>query len=243
MTKPLAILPLLLAIGYASAQDNPKRWTLELETGFTAPRYNNAQVPKDTGTSLDLAGLVGKNWRPFGRLSLLYQDPKGGTWKLLVAPFRQSGSGELDAPASFASKTFAAGAAKATYQFDSYRLTYRKPWKNGWAIGGTLKVRDAEIRLEQGATDASERNVGLVPLLNLHKEGVLSGDVRYEFEMDGLAGGPGRAFDVSLRAKRRFASGTTAFVGVRVLEGGADVPRVKNFAWVTYATAGVSLPF
>ncbi len=116
MTKPLAILPLLLAIGYASAQDNPKRWTLELETGFTAPRYNYAQVPKETGTNLDLAGLVGKNWRTFGRLSLLYQDPKGGTWKLLVAPFRQSGSGELDAPASFAGKAFAAGAAKATYQ-------------------------------------------------------------------------------------------------------------------------------
>ncbi|MFX8731599.1 hypothetical protein ABTM48_20655, partial [Acinetobacter baumannii] len=62
-------------------------------------------------------------------------------------------------PSTFVDQTFGAGTVDATYQFNSYRLTYRKPWKGGWAIGATLKVRDAEISLQQGATAATERNV------------------------------------------------------------------------------------
>lgn len=239
--KIFSLFPFLLIAPFAVAQEKP--WTLELETGVTATRYNNAQVPKATGTRINLASLVGKDWKAFGRVTLLYTDPKGGTFKLLFAPFRQSGTGTLGGPTSFAGQNFAAGSAKATYQFDSYRFTYRKPWKGGWSIGGTLKVRAAEIRLQQGATVASERNVGFVPLLNIYGEGKLTPGWLYEFELDGLAGGPGRAFDVSLRAKKPIGKGSSAFVGFRVLEGGADVPKVKNFAWVSYITAGIQYRF
>lgn len=241
--KLLTTLPILFVASVSLAQDSAKPWKLDLETGLTSTRYNSARVPKDTGTTVDLAELVGKRWRSFGRVSLSYEDKAGGTWKVLFAPFRQSGSGNLGGPTSFAGQNFAAGPVEATYQFDSYRLTYRKVWKGGWAIGGTLKVRDAEIRLSQGGTVASERNVGLVPLLNIYGEGELFKGVQYEVELDGLAGGPGRAIDLSLRARRQIGPSTTAFLGFRVLEGGADVPRVKNFAWVNYVTAGVTVQF
>lgn len=241
--KRLLILPISLLAGISCAQEVSKQWTLELESGLTSSRYNNARVPKSTGTNVDLAGLIGKEWKPFGRVSLFYEDKAGGTWKLLYAPFRQSGTGALRASTSFAGQTFTAGPVEATYQFNSYRLTYRKPWKSGWSIGGTLKIRDAEILLQQGATVASERNVGFVPLLNIFGEGEITRGFMYEVELDGLAGGPGRAIDLSLRVKRNFGSSTTAFVGFRVLEGGADVPRVKNFAWVNYLTVGVAVRF
>jgi hypothetical protein len=241
--KLLSTLPILILAAVSIAQEPAKPWKVELETGLTSTRYNNARVPKSTGTNVDLAGLIGKSWKAFGRVSLSYDDRAGGTWKLLYAPFRQSGSGSLGGATSFAGQNFGAGPVAANYQFDSYRLTYRKRWKGGWAIGGTLKIRDAEIRLRQGSTVATERNTGFVPLLNIYGEGEISNGFMYEVELDGLAGGPGRAIDLSLRVKRDIGSGATAFVGFRVLEGGADVPRVKNFAWVNYITAGVSIRF
>ncbi len=225
------------------AQDADRRWTVEFETGLTSTRYNTARVPNATGTTVDLADLLGKRWRTFGRVTVAYQDNAGGTWKLLYAPFRQSGRGTLDAPASFDGTLFDAGAVDATYLFNSYRLTYRKLWKGNWSIGGTLKIRDAEIGLKQGSAAASERNIGFVPLLNIYGEGAISHGFQYEVEIDGLAGGPGRAIDLSLRVKRDLSSSTTAFLGYRILEGGADVPRVKNFAWVNYITAGLSYRF
>lgn len=239
-------VPLLLGLAvvpFAHARELDKPWTLEFETGIAATRYNNAQVPNPGGTNVNLAGLVGRDWRGFGRMALLFDDRAGGTWKFLFAPFQQNGTGNLGGPTLFDGQNFNAGAVEANYRFDSYRLTYRKPWRGGWSVGGTLKIRSAEIRLQQGATRASERNVGFVPLLNIHGVGELGGGFRYEVEMDGLAGGPGRAFDISVRAKRDFGSATTGFIGLRVLEGGADVPRVKNFAWVSYVTAGVSYRF
>lgn len=237
-----ALAPLLL-FGLASAQEPGERWTLDLETGFASTRYNQAKVPNPSGTEVNLGGVIGRSWRPFGRVSLRFSDRNGGSWKALYAPLRQFGSGELGRQTDFAGQTFGAGMANATYQFDSYRLTYRKPWKGTWEVGATLKLRAAQIRLRQGATIGEERNVGLVPLLHIFGAGALGHGLGYEVEVDGLAGGPGRAVDLSLRATRSVSSRATAFVGLRVLEGGADVPKVKNFAWVTYVTAGVSVRF
>lgn len=241
--KRLLMLPISVLTAVSCAQKAAKPWMLELESGLTSARYNNSRVPKSTGTNVDLAGLIGKEWKAFGRVSLFYEDKARGTWKLLYAPFRQSGSGTLAVTTNFAGQAFTPGAAEAAYQFNSYRLTYRKPCKGGWSIGGTLKIRDAEILLQQGAMVASERNVGFVPLLNIFGEGQIARGLMYEVELDGLAGGPGRAIDLSLRVKNQFGPNSTAFVGLRVLEGGADVPRVKNFAWVNYITVGVGVRF
>jgi hypothetical protein len=241
--KCLSAVPIFILASVSVAQEPTHPWTLEIESGLTSVRYNDAKVPRSTGTNVDLAKLVGKDWKGFGRLSLFYQDRAGGTWKLLYAPYRLSGNGELTGSTSFAGEAFGARSVKATYQFDSYRLTYRKPWSGGWSIGGTLKIRDADIRLKQGATVASESNLGLVPLLNVFGEGQIGRGFMYEVELDGLAGGPGRAFDISMRVKRQLSPNTTAFVGYRVLEGGVDIPRVKNFAWINYVTAGVSYRF
>lgn len=225
------------------AAEDPKRFEFELETGLAAPRYNYAQVPKATGTRLDLASVAGKESRSYARMALLYHDSNGGTWKLLYAPYRRSGVGALAAGTSFDGVVFGAGNAEAVYQFNSYRLTYRKGWKGNWSIGGTLKIRDAEIRLTQGGTRASEKNVGFVPLLNIYGTGKLVNDFVYEVELDGLAGGPGRAFDLSARVKKPIGRNTEVFAGYRLLEGGADVPKVKNFAWINYFSFGVSVRF
>ncbi|CAN5689166.1 hypothetical protein BH23GEM11_BH23GEM11_14450 [soil metagenome] len=59
------------------------------------------------------------------------------------------------------------------------------------------------------------------------------------FEADGLAGGPGRAFDVALSVARELGDGWSLHTGYRTVEGGADIEEVYGFAWLHYATVGL----
>jgi hypothetical protein len=226
----------------ATASDDQK-WTIEFELGSVSTRYNYAQVPNPGGSVVNLRDILGGNGKLVGRTSLMYSTPNGSQWKLLYAPLRISGTGQLNSSTQFAGQTFSSGAVDGLYQFNSYRLTYRKAWKGNWSLGGTLKIRDAEIKLTQGSTVGEEKNVGFVPLVNIYGYGMINQDIGYEIELDGLAGGPGRAFDLSMRATKQLDPRTQLFVGYRILEGGANVPRVKNFAWINYLTAGISFRF
>ena len=60
-------------------------------------------------------------------------------------------------------------------------------------------------------------------------------------DIDGLAvpGAPGRAVDAGLKLTWNAPDGTYFGVGVRTLEGGADIPRLYNFAWINYALVTV----
>ena len=218
-------------------------WKVEFELGKVSTRYNYAQVPNPGGSVVNLRDLFGSDGKLAGRTSLTYSTKNDSQWKLLYAPLRVSGVGQLSSATQFAGQAFSAGSVNGIYQFNTYRLTYRKLWRGNWSLGGTLLVRDAEIQLVQGATKGEEKNIGLVPLLNIFGFGAINQDIGYEIELDGLAGGPGRAFDLSMRATKQIDSRTQAFLGFRVIEGGADVPKVKNFAWISFLTAGVSVRF
>ncbi len=226
----------------AIASDD-KKWTIEFELGSISTRYNYAQVPNPGGSVVNLRDLFGGDGKLVGRTTLMYSTQNGSQWKLLYAPLRIKGAGQLTGATQFGGQTFGTGSVDGLYQFNSYRLTYRKQWRGNWSLGGTLKIRDAEIKLTQGSTVGEEKNVGFVPLMNIYGYGMINRDIGYEIELDGLAGGPGRAFDLSMRATKQLDSRTQVFIGYRILEGGADVPRVKNFAWINYLTAGVSVRF
>jgi hypothetical protein len=51
------------------------------------------------------------------------------------------------------------------------------------------------------------------------------------FDFEGLAGGPGRAFDVALKVGYDFNDRWGVTAGYRTVEGGADIEEVYNFAW------------
>ena len=55
------------------------------------------------------------------------------------------------------------------------------------------------------------------------------------FDFEGLAGGPGRAFDVALKVGYDFNDRWGITVGYRAVEGGADIEEVYNFACFQYA--------
>jgi hypothetical protein len=128
---------------------------------------------------------------------------------------------------------------EATYQFNSWRLTYRYRFTDRetlslWA-GFTAKVRDAKVELIQGRTTSRDTDVGFVPLLHLAADWQFASRWRLLFDFDGLAGGPGRAFDVALKLGHDVGERWRITGGYRTIEGGADVDAVYNFAWLHYA--------
>ena len=82
-------------------------------------------------------------------------------------------------------------------------------------------------------------SVCFVPLLHLYGERRLDSRSRLTFEGDGLAGGPGRAFDLSARYVRDFDERVSLFAGLRILDGGADSSSGYNFARLHYLTFGL----
>ena len=224
-----------------------RRGALTLETGPVWFSRNDVRIPGDTGTRFDMRELTGNGPEAFVRLE--------GTWdfnarhgiRLLVAPLEVSGTGDLPGDTDFADATFAPGPTEGTYKFSTYRLTYRYtfydngPWH--WRVGGTVLVRDANVALKQGALQANDDDLGIVPLLHLYGEYALGERWRLALDFDGLAGGPGRAFDIALKGIYELGSGWRIGAGYRMLEGGSDTDDVYSFAWLHYAVASLEYRF
>jgi hypothetical protein len=63
--------------------------------------------------------------------------------------------------------------------------------------------------------------------------------LHYGLRGDGLAGGPGRAFDLFLGGKFPVLENFHIKGGYRFLEGGADVSEVYNFTVVNFVVLGL----
>jgi hypothetical protein len=208
---------------------------------------NDQRIPGTTGTLFSLSDLKSG---PFTK----YRIYAGHIWddrhevRLLYAPLQVSFDTQLPSSVFFVDSTFAAGTpTTALYRFNSYRATYAYHFDpvGAWklAFGFTAKIRDAEVRLTQGALTRTKTNVGFVPLLNFQAVRDFGQDWSLRFDFDGLAAPQGRAFDVALFLERAVAGPLRAFGGYRMVEGGADNDQVYNFAWFHYATLGLRADF
>jgi hypothetical protein len=236
---------LCLVVPAASAQD---RWRVDFENGAAISGYNDVRIPGNTGTLFsftdDLASDTAYFWRVRADVRLA---PKH-VLSALVAPLTINSAGSFDQPVSFAGATFAPGVpVKGLYVFNSYRVTYRyepvrrENWMFG--IGVTLKVRDAETRLDAGGTSAAKTNVGVVPLVNFKFERRLGARATFQLEGDALAAPQGRAEDIFAGILVHAGKQWSIKAGYRFLEGGADNDEVYTFALVHYLAAGVVVRF
>lgn len=246
MTIFLSVLFVLA--GQADADSNAKSFYLELEAGPVWQSMNDVQIPGDSGTEFSFKDLTGAGPSAYGRFTLGWNILERHGLRLVAAPLRVNGSGTFDQPVSFAGKTFAADTAtEGNYKFDTYRLTYRYRFLNkaAWRLraGGTLLLRDAEIELEQNGTKASDSNVGVVPLLSVAADWIFADRWSAMVDFEGLAGGPGRAFDVALKLQYDVTDRWYVAGGYRILEGGADNDTVYNFAWFNFAFLSVGCRF
>ncbi|HEX6252415.1 MAG TPA: hypothetical protein VFZ56_13410 [Gemmatimonadaceae bacterium] len=238
---------LLLALLPATAYAQRTGYVIELEGGPVWQSYNDVEVPNDgTATRFSLSDLVGTG--PWAGARLYVTTPLGARHelRLLVAPFSLTETGTPSSAIEFAGESYAAGTpVEATYTFNSYRLTYRYLLHEGqrssaWA-GFTAKIRDAEIALAQGATASRKDDLGFVPLLHLAGEWRVLPGWHLIADVDGLAGGPGRAVDATVKLGRELDARWALRLGYRMVEGGADVDEVYTFAWLHYAAVSLVL--
>ena len=221
------------------------RFVIELEGGAVWQASNDVEIPNDgSATRFSLSGLTGSGPWPAGRAYLTWNLGERQALRVLVAPLTLTRSGTPDAPITFRGATFAAGVPlDASYTFNSYRLTWRyrvrETERTTLWLGATGKIRDATVKLEQGATSRRKDDVGFVPLLHLAAEWRAAPRWRLTFDSDALAGGPGRAIDAALKVGYDVADDLTLQAGYRTLEGGADVEETYNFAWLHYAVASI----
>jgi len=235
-------------IATTADQNAGEKFYFELEAGPVWQSNNDVQLPGDSGTRFSFKDLTGDGPFVAGRLTIGWDVSQRQGLKFVIAPLRVTGSGEFDKDVSFAGETFAADTSTdASYKFDTYRLTYRYMFlnKSAWRLraGGTLLLRDAEIELQQNDVKASDSNVGVVPLLSLSAEWLFRDHWSAILDFDGLAGGPGRAFDVAIKLQYDLTDRWQIGSGYRTLEGGADNDTVYNFAWFHYAFISVRYRF
>lgn len=236
---------LLILSASAAAAPPPPRWTLELEGGRAWPGYNDVQIPNDdAGTRFSLTDDLASDaaWAPRARLGFALSS-RSTLWAL-AAPLTVDAAGAADREIRYEGETFAAGTnLDATYQFNSYRLSYLYQAVEGpgfsLALGATVKVRDAYIELRGDGRRARKDDLGVVPLLGFDARLPLGGPFSLQLAGDALAAPQGRAEDVRAVVRFRAAAGFESYAGYRVLEGGADVDEVYTFAAFHYAVVGM----
>jgi len=230
-----------LAIALPSAAAETPRFSLELEAGATWQSSNDVQIPNsELGTRFSLKDLVGVGPWPAGRVYFTWNINQRHGLRVLLAPLSYTESGIFDDEVLFAGEAYAPGVpTEATYQFNSWRISYRYKFKDGdkWQlwVGFTAKARDAKIELRQGEVTSKDTDLGFVPLAHFAADWRFAEKWHVIFDFDGLAGGPGRAFDVALKLGYDINDRWSVTAGYRTVEGGADVDEVYNFAWFNYA--------
>ncbi len=230
-------------------KENASRFSIEVELGPVWQSRNDVQIPNDeNGTRFSLIHLLGHGPYPAGRLYLSWNIADRHSLRLLAAPLSITDTDVLESPVSFSGKDFNQGIpTEVTYKFNSWRITYNyRFYQNqrfSWRIGFTAKIRDAKIKLDQAGESSQKTDVGFVPLLNLIGKYNISPKWQILLDIDALAGGPGRAEDISLKLCYRLNPNWNLKAGYRTLEGGADVAQVYAFAWLHYIVLSVEFMF
>ena len=248
--KSLCILFALVILSLLAFSRAEAQWFLDFETGLVSSGYNDVRIPGDTGTEFSLTEDLQTDSAVFFRFRLGYQFKERHTLSAFVAPLSLDASGRVGQDIFFFEETFPANTdLSGVYRFNSYRLTYRYDFirkkKLTLGFGFTAKIRDAAISVEGGGLSSEKTNVGFVPLLNFRLNWRFADKFGLLFEGDALAspGGEGRAEDVLLALQLRLNENISFRAGYRILEGGANVEEVYNFALLHFFSVGTEVRF
>ncbi len=211
--------------------------------GATGTRYSAA----DVGERRNL--FIGK------RLSVEARLTERNTLILLYAPLDLTTRKTLDRDIDFKGTQFFNGeVVDHRYLFDGYRASYlyglirSKQWQ--WDLGGSFQIRNASVEL--GTVDgaparyAVESDIGLVFALKTRLTFAPSERLWATLEADGFStfgafkAFSGAIYDLSLSLGTPLTPGLDAFLRLRLLGGGAVVPRRNIDTWANlfFATAG-----
>jgi len=221
---------------------------LTLETGTAWQFRNDVNIPNENNNSrFDFS-----NFRngPFfhHRIESLFKLTGRHNLRLVYAPLSLSVKGGLNKDINFNDVAFSSSQdVRVNYKFNSYRLGYVYNWlkktKHKLNVGLTIKMREADIRVSQGTLSTNYDNIGLVPLLYFSYQYNLTEDWFLFTNADFAASSQGRAFDYTLKVRKKLNDNYFLSLGYRVLEGGADTDEVFTFSLFHYAVLDLHLAF
>lgn len=221
-----------------------KRHRVEVEGGVANTLYNKIGTNSSTKDLFDTNDLNSSSL-PYFRISYYFKLDKKNEFKLMIAPFSTSGTGNLKDSFTYRGDAFSSGQASYRYKFNSYRGTYRRTIfeneKFTFKLGLTLKIRDAMVELSQGNVKNSNSNVGVVPLAHVNFEYRPVKDFTFVLESDLAAAPQGRAFDVAVSIKYDISDYLDFSIGYRFLEGGASTLSVYNSAFINFYFASIGV--
>jgi opacity protein-like surface antigen len=248
---PLRCLTALTALVSATASvadSAPVSPMLTVELAAAWQSRNTAQVSNEPpNTRFKIDELTGDGPFPAGRIVLDWPLSDRHRLRFLVAPLQVDETGTASQSIVFKDTTFAPGPIGVKYRFDSYRASYRYVFRDDeqWtlSVGATLNVRDAEIRLQQGALERAEKNTGVVPLLAFEGQWRFAPGWFGLLDFEGLAAPQGRAIDAALKLGYDVTPNVAVTAGYRFLDGGADNDDLYTFARFDSAVLGVTWKF
>ena len=249
MTKKwFAVLLIMLSAVLLLSAPVSAEYVINLQGAAVFTEKNDIRIPGDSGTKFSLTDDLSADTTYTGRLEAGYIHKAKDYFGIIVAPLSVDSHGRVDRNIDYAGTTFPAGTdLKATFRFDSYRLTWRRKLVSRddldvW-LGVSGNIRDAEISVEGGGQRATKANTGFVPLINFLIDWRFSQPWSLRASGDALVGPQGRAEDVLFAVTYDANAATKLFAGYRILEGGADNAEVYTFSLFHFAVAGVEMRF
>jgi len=128
-------------------------YVINLQGAAVFTEKNDIRIPGTAETKFSLADDLSADTAYTGRLEAGYIHNAKDYFGIVVAPLSVDSHGRVDRNIDYAGTTFAAGTdLKATFRFDSYRLTWRRKLVSCddldvW-LGVSGNIRDAAITVE-----------------------------------------------------------------------------------------------
>ena len=205
-----------------------------MEGGTVWSERNSFQLPGDSSSTYQKLPSLGPV--PGARLYATVNLNEQWHVRLLYAPLKLKYSYVPQSAVRFNGKNFEAGLPlDVRYKFNSYRASVIRKWQiqanHLLKLGFSAKIRDAYIDLSNSRESSRYSNLGFVPLIHVGWDWKFADLWTLSSELEGLAGGPGRAFDGRFDVAKSIDEKSKVSGGYRFVEGGVDTKKVKNFAF------------
>lgn len=226
------------------------QFSITLETGAAFNGYNDVQAPNapdNQGTRFSFTDdFTPKQPVPFVRAEASYLLNEKHRFALTAVPLTFDYEKNGNSLINFEDGFFGTNNVTGSYQFNTYRATYRyrlvNREKTKFELGLTGLLRDAKIELSEGGSTQKNTDLGFVPLVSFYLNQSLSPNLSAELSGDALVGPQGRAEDIFAGFRINLLQDRVQTkVGYRIIEGGADVDQVYNFSLFHFATVGLTV--
>ncbi len=224
------------------------QFTISVESGLTFTQYNDVRSPNensDQGSLFSLENDFQQVESPvYFRAEASYFFNSKHTIEITAAPLVVESKGYEGSLLLFEDKMFEGDQINGRYQFNTYRVSYRyriiSRSKFLADLGATILTRDAVITISQNDNEASNTDLGFVPLISLQARYRINPKLEAMLKGDALVGPQGRAEDFFLGLQYTPSPRFNLKAGYRLIEGGADVDQVYNFAYFHFASFALS---